>query len=96
MNFLCGTLAHDRFDSEGLTLAVDMHHQGEAVLGVRPEECSLVAVAGGEFVGRIYSVELIGDHSLVTLNVGGAAGGGQGLERVRRRDRHRSRPAREP
>jgi multiple sugar transport system ATP-binding protein len=70
MNFLRGTLAHRRFESEGLSLAVDMNHQGEAVLGVRPEECTLVAAADGEAVGRIYSVELIGDHSLVTLNVG--------------------------
>jgi multiple sugar transport system ATP-binding protein len=30
----------------------------------------LVTAADGEFRGHIYSVELIGDHSLVTLNVG--------------------------
>jgi hypothetical protein len=29
-------LTHDRFESKDLTLAADMHHQGEEVLGVRP------------------------------------------------------------
>lgn len=72
MNFLRGALANNRFESEGLTFAADVNHHGEAVLGVRPEDCTLVAVAAadGHCRGRIYSVELIGDHSLVTLNVG--------------------------
>ena len=70
MNFLRGTLASNRFESEGLTFAADVNHHGEAVLGVRPEDCTLVAMADGHSRGRIYSVELIGDHSLVTLNVG--------------------------
>jgi multiple sugar transport system ATP-binding protein len=70
MNFLRGTLANNRFEAEGLALAADVSHHGEAVLGIRPEDCTLVAAAEGELRGRIYSVELIGDHSLVTVNVG--------------------------
>jgi multiple sugar transport system ATP-binding protein len=70
MNFLRGTLTNNRFESEGMALVADVNHHGEAVLGVRPEDCMLVTAADGEFRGHIYSVELIGDHSLVTLNVG--------------------------
>jgi multiple sugar transport system ATP-binding protein len=70
MNFLRGTLTNNRFASEGMALVADVNYHGEAVLGVRPEDCMLVTAADGEFRGHIYSVELIGDHSLVTLNVG--------------------------
>jgi multiple sugar transport system ATP-binding protein len=70
MNFLRGMLANDRFESEGLALSVPIKHHGPAVLGIRPEECTLVPAADSEFKGRIYSVELIGDHSLVTLSLG--------------------------
>jgi len=70
MNFLRGTLANGRFDAPGVALEADVNHQGEATLGVRPEECALVAAGEGQVRGRIYSVELIGDHSLVTINTG--------------------------
>jgi multiple sugar transport system ATP-binding protein len=70
MNFLRGTLANHRFEAPGLALGANITQQGEATLGVRPEECTLVAASDGELKGRIYSVELIGDHSLVTMNVG--------------------------
>ncbi|MBP0591249.1 ABC transporter ATP-binding protein [Paraburkholderia sp. LEh10] len=70
MNFLRGNLANNRFGTEGLALNADIGYQGAATLGVRPEECALVAAGEGIGLGRIYSVELIGDHSLVTLNVG--------------------------
>jgi multiple sugar transport system ATP-binding protein len=70
MNFLSGTLSNGRFETEGLSLAIGVKHDGAATLGVRPEECSLVAPGEGVGRGRIYSVELIGDHSLVTLNIG--------------------------
>ncbi|CAG4889022.1 ABC transporter ATP-binding protein [Paraburkholderia gardini] len=70
MNFLRGTLANQRFETDGLAVPANVNHQGAATLGVRPEECALVGPGEGEGRGRIYLVELIGDHSLVTLNVG--------------------------
>jgi multiple sugar transport system ATP-binding protein len=98
MNFLRGTLAQGRFDAPGISLDTSARHEGLAVLGVRPEECSLVAQGDGELQGRIYSVELIGDHSLVTMNVGeqqvvvkvpntfaGEIGGGAGVRVNRER-----------
>ena len=38
-----------------------------AVLGVRPEDCTIVAPAMGAIQGDIYATELIGDHTLVTV-----------------------------
>ena len=70
MNFLRGTLANQRFEADGLAMPANVNRQGAATLGVRPEECALVAAGEGEGRARIYLVELIGDHSLVTLNVG--------------------------
>ncbi len=70
MNFLRGTLADGRFEAEGLSFAANLAYRGAATLGIRPEECALVAPAQGDMTGRIYSVELIGDHSLVTVNLG--------------------------
>jgi multiple sugar transport system ATP-binding protein len=42
----------------------------KAVLGVRPEDCAVVAPAKGDIKGEIYATELIGDHTLVTLKTG--------------------------
>ncbi len=92
MNFLRGTLANHRFETEGLALAADLN-DGPATLGVRPEECALVAAADGVGRGRIYSVELIGDHSLVTLNVGEQKVVVKVSNHVRWGDRHGSRAA---
>ncbi len=41
-----------------------------AVLGVRPEDCAIVAPAKAAIKGEIYTVELIGDHTLVTVKAG--------------------------
>ena len=43
---------------------------GKAVLGVRPEDCSVAAPAKGDIKGEIYTTELIGDHTLVTVKAG--------------------------
>ena len=41
-----------------------------AVLGVRPEDCSITSAAKGALKGTVYTTELIGDHTLVTLKIG--------------------------
>jgi multiple sugar transport system ATP-binding protein len=38
---------------------------------VRPEDCRIAGNGAGTLSGRIYTVELIGDHTLVTLDLGG-------------------------
>ncbi len=42
----------------------------KAVAGVRPEDCSVTAAAKGTISGQIFTTELIGDHTLVTVNWG--------------------------
>ena len=40
-----------------------------AVLGVRPEDCSITTAAKGALKGTVYTTELIGDHTLVTMKI---------------------------
>jgi multiple sugar transport system ATP-binding protein len=42
-----------------------------AIMGVRPEDCSITSAAKGAIKGEVYATELIGDHTLVTLKVNG-------------------------
>ncbi len=42
----------------------------KATLGVRPEDCTIVAPSKGHILGEIYTNELIGDHTLVTVKSG--------------------------
>jgi multiple sugar transport system ATP-binding protein len=42
----------------------------KAILGVRPEDCAVVAPTKGSIKGSIYTNELIGDHTLVTVETG--------------------------
>jgi multiple sugar transport system ATP-binding protein len=64
MNLLRGPLALDIATSIGASVP-------QPVVGVRPEDCRIVADGGGRLDGRIYTVELIGDHTLITLDLGG-------------------------
>jgi multiple sugar transport system ATP-binding protein len=70
MNFIHGVVIAGAFQTAGLSTGVTVHRGGSAILGVRPEDCSLTEEGSGDGQGRIYSVELIGDHTLVTLKVG--------------------------
>lgn len=70
MNFLKGRLAGGTFQGTGVTLHVRKdEHDGDAILGVRPEDCALIDLEQAQLKGRIYSIELIGDHILVTVRV---------------------------
>jgi multiple sugar transport system ATP-binding protein len=72
MNFLRGSLAGGRLAGAGVDVAVavatDVAH---AVVGVRPEDCRIAGERDVRLEGCIYTVELIGDHTLVTLDLGG-------------------------
>jgi multiple sugar transport system ATP-binding protein len=72
MNFLRGALAGGRLTGQGLEAATAVHADvPQAVVGVRPEDCRIDGDCGSRLDGRIYTVELIGDHTLITLDVGG-------------------------
>ena len=75
MNLLRGCLVAGRLTGPGVDVvtAVDAS-ASQAVVGVRPEDCRIVTTVQGaaqSLQGRIYTVELIGDHTLITLDLGG-------------------------
>src|SRR5436190_5852140 len=71
MNVVQGALEGKNFVHNGATIATPVGGRiAKAVLGVRPEDCSVVAPAKGAIKGEIYATELIGDHTLVTLKAG--------------------------
>jgi multiple sugar transport system ATP-binding protein len=71
MNVVKGSLDGKNFMAGGARIATPVGGKiASAVLGVRPEDCSVVAPAKGSIKGEIYTVELIGDHTLVTIKAG--------------------------
>ncbi len=71
MNVIHGSLEKDRFLTDGTKVKTNVKGQiPQAVLGVRPEDCSVTPPSKGTLTGKIYTTELIGDHTLVTVNWG--------------------------
>jgi multiple sugar transport system ATP-binding protein len=71
MNVMTGALEDSHFLTRGARVATPVSGRiGKAVLGVRPEDCSVVAAETGDVAGDIYATELIGDHTLVTVRSG--------------------------
>jgi multiple sugar transport system ATP-binding protein len=71
MNFLRGQLADDVFQAPSVRVTTSRSSDAaDVILGVRPEDCTLVDLSRAQLEGRIYSIELIGDHTLVTLKAG--------------------------
>jgi multiple sugar transport system ATP-binding protein len=68
MNIIQGELAGDTFKSEDMTIKSPVKGMAtKAVLGVRPEDCAVTTTGKGEIKGSIFTNELIGDHTLVTV-----------------------------
>ena len=63
--------------------------------GLRPEDCRVTGPAEGKIAARVYAIELIGDHTLITCQFGERHADGQGRQvgalRDGRGDRHRFR-----
>jgi multiple sugar transport system ATP-binding protein len=71
MNVVQGSLEGARFHTSGTCVQTPIAGQiPNAILGVRPEDCSVVAPSNGALKGMIYTTELIGDHTLVTVETG--------------------------
>ncbi|MGQ0485160.1 MAG: ABC transporter ATP-binding protein [Hyphomicrobiales bacterium] len=72
MNVVQGELAAKTFMAGAARVTVPVAgNVAKAVLGVRPEDCAVVAPAKGDIKGEIYATELIGDHTLVTVKTDG-------------------------
>ncbi len=71
MNVVHGGLEGSVFQTRGAKVDVPVAGSvSKAILGVRPEDCAVVATDKGHIRGEIYAVELIGDHTLVTVKAG--------------------------
>ncbi len=72
MNIVKGALDNGSFRaSGGSAIPAPIHNSlNAAVLGARPEDCSLAAPTANTLNGVIYTTELIGDHTLVTVKLG--------------------------
>ena len=71
MNIVKGSLENSNFMAEDAKIPSPVKGKvAKAVLGVRPEDCHITSVAKGVLKGKVYTTELIGDHTLVTLKVG--------------------------
>ena len=68
MNIVHGELQGDTFLAEGHKVNVPVKGKfDKAILGVRPEDCSVTAPNKGDVAGEIFTNELIGDHTLITV-----------------------------
>ena len=71
MNVIHGSLEGTDFLTNGVKVKTKVKGQvAKAVAGVRPEDCSVTDSSKGTVSGKIYTTELIGDHTLVTVNWG--------------------------
>jgi multiple sugar transport system ATP-binding protein len=72
MNIVKGSLDGASFMAHGEKIAAPVKGKiASAVLGVRPEDCQIRAPGKGSLKGEVYTTELIGDHTLVTVKLGG-------------------------
>ena len=71
MNVIHGSLEGANFLTNGAKVKTKVKGQiPKAVAGVRPEDCSVRAPGKGSISGKIFTTELIGDHTLVTVDWG--------------------------
>jgi multiple sugar transport system ATP-binding protein len=73
MNFLQGELVEGSFTcAEGRFATSVAESRKKVTAGLRPEDCRVTGPSEGKIAARVYAVELIGDHSLITCQFGGA------------------------
>jgi len=71
MNIVKGALEERTFLTGGAKIAAPVKGRaGRAMLGFRPEDCAVTASAKADLKVEIYTTELIGDHTLVTVKFG--------------------------
>ncbi|NJM35682.1 MAG: ABC transporter ATP-binding protein [Rhodomicrobium sp.] len=72
MNIVKGALEGSNFMAAGAKIPVAVKGRiAHATLGFRPEDCAVTEPAKGHLKGSVYTTELIGDHTLVTVQAGG-------------------------
>jgi multiple sugar transport system ATP-binding protein len=70
MNFLHGDLAGGAFESKGARVTgLPVGTVGQVILGVRPEDLTVTGAEHGQIGGEVFSLELTGDSSLLTVQL---------------------------
>ncbi len=70
MNLVTGQCRAGRFEAAPVHIDGVAGQDGPVVLGVRPEDVSVVGVGQGDFDAPVYTVELTGENVQVTLDTG--------------------------
>ena len=71
MNFIEGEITKGRFHSDGVDVAVSgIDNVSNATLGFRAEDAEIVKPKKGLFDARVYTAELTGEQTLVTVQKG--------------------------
>ncbi len=71
MNLIHGEIKNGGFLNSDVTVpGIGAGPRGDVMLGVRPEDLSLVLDGESHFTAPIYSVELTGDETIVTARLG--------------------------
>jgi multiple sugar transport system ATP-binding protein len=71
MNLINGNISQGSFQTEGMNIPMNGKLQdGAVVLGFRPEDADIVDSGQGHFDARVFTVELAGDYTLVTVVFG--------------------------
>lgn len=73
MNLLTGDLTDGRFETEGVKIGgLTKKAAGPVILGFRAEDAEVVTGKSAEITAPVFSMELLGDATMVTVRVGGA------------------------
>ncbi len=73
MNLIDGTLSGGTFTANRLSIAGLTGPDGPVTIGFRAEDATMLDPAGdGELAAPIYSLELLGDATMITVKAGGA------------------------
>ena len=71
MNLMHGSISNGIFSGENVKIeGLNKEHSGDITLGFRAEDASIVE-SGGEISGAAFSVELLGDATMVSIKAGG-------------------------
>lgn len=75
MNLVQGSLSGSDFQAEGVSIPLprfirDQLRQSRLVLGIRAEDIRITSLAEALFKHRVYSVEKLGDATLITIRIG--------------------------
>jgi multiple sugar transport system ATP-binding protein len=71
MNLMEGEIAEGSFSGENVTIPGLAGAAGPVMLGFRAEDAAVVAAGEGQITAPVYTVELLGDATMVTVRAGG-------------------------